>query len=140
MKIRFLSPHLTIYQPQFNSILSIFNRISGLFIFFFVLGTVYLTSLLSMTGVSYSVYLVCFAESLLHVFFSYLLIMVFVLSLGYHLVNNVEFVKDLIGRPIIRQRLDMYMLQHLFSLWILKLIFVGLFVFWSYICIYYSIN
>nr|AKI85075.1 succinate dehydrogenase subunit 3 [Monsonia emarginata] len=41
--LRPLSPHLPVYQPQINSTLSIFNRISGIYLTAFILSFYFLT-------------------------------------------------------------------------------------------------
>ena len=87
-----LSPFLTIYKPQFNSIISIFERITGIILLFFIFYLCFFLCVfeegLSFYNFYYLLSLFVFGESYLllsfYIFFSF--------SLCYHLLFSVRYI------------------------------------------------
>lgn len=44
LTLKYTSPHLDIYKPQFNSVLSVLYRVTGIVSFVFLLLTIYLST------------------------------------------------------------------------------------------------
>lgn len=120
--MRPVSPHLTIYKPQFNSILSIFNRITSVvlsvttFVFLsvqsgWILHTYnyyLLFTLFGYTG-SYGFAFLCFLTSVVST---------------YHALFGLEGLDVPLVRPKQLERFDEYDLTQLYYLFTTKLLFV----------------
>lgn len=88
--IRINSPHLSIYKPQFNSVLSIFNRISGVILLVFLLGISF-NSILSDILWVYSSYSFFYSiVSYFSVQINSFMLFIFLLSFYYHLIINLD--------------------------------------------------
>nr|NP_689350.1 succinate:cytochrome c oxidoreductase subunit 3 [Chaetosphaeridium globosum]AAM96628.1 succinate:cytochrome c oxidoreductase subunit 3 [Chaetosphaeridium globosum] len=91
MKInRPLSPHLTVYKPQLTSTLSIFHRISGAFLAFFVLSFALSMPICQINLSFYSFYKIWFylCHDKLWVFLTVLNLAFF--SVCYHMSNGIR--------------------------------------------------
>ena len=85
LKDRPLSPHLQIYKPQITSVLSIFHRISGIFLSFGLLAMFAFVFLLAI-GQDYYVLWQCFSNSVI----GEVILMGWVLALFFHMFNGVR--------------------------------------------------
>lgn len=84
-----LSPHLTIYKPQMSSVLSIFHRMTGFFLFFAIIilsWSMIIVIMQSMGMVLSDHDFSCIFNS---IFFK-LFVLTSVLSLYYHLFNGIR--------------------------------------------------
>jgi succinate dehydrogenase cytochrome b556 subunit len=93
MKInRPLSPHLTIYQPQLTSTLSIFHRISGGFLAFFLLFSIFFLKFCDLSLSFYPVYLYVFYATSCLDWFVFSLTNLALLAFCYHISNGIRHV------------------------------------------------
>jgi succinate dehydrogenase cytochrome b556 subunit len=93
MKInRPLSPHLTIYQPQLTSTLSIFHRLSGGFLAFFLLFSIFCFQFCDLSLNFYQVYLYVFYATVNLDWFVFSLANLALLAFCYHISNGIRHV------------------------------------------------
>lgn len=89
IKVKPLSPHLSIYKPQVTSVFSILHRITGVYLYVFLL---FISGFLLLFNKSMMV----FMESLEHTpFVKYLLVMsivTFICCLSYHLCTGIRYI------------------------------------------------
>jgi len=90
MKLRPMSPHLTIYKAQLSSTLSIFHRISGVLLslsIFFVSTSLFISSILPYLSFSFYCH-----STLIQLFFFYLFVYIivpfFIILIVYHIFNG----------------------------------------------------
>lgn len=89
-KARPLSPHLTIYNPQISSVLSIMHRITG---FYLYVGLLVLSWVIIFSTFDQSVFAVYFLDFSVFVFSSIigkLLLFAWFFSMNYHAANGVR--------------------------------------------------
>jgi succinate dehydrogenase / fumarate reductase cytochrome b subunit len=84
-KNRPLSPHLQIYKPQITSVLSIFHRLSGIFLSLGLLVMLVFILLLAV-GQDYYALWQCFSNSLI----GEVILMGWILALFFHMFNGVR--------------------------------------------------
>ena len=127
MSIRFVSPHLAIYKPQFNSILSIFNRITGLLMLMIsVMVIVYpfvINGLLLGCGCLLKIRIFEIGMEYLVIFYCIVSVF-FILAVLYHFLNNMDYSIESEQRPNAMLRMDSYFLEQLNQSWYLKLLMV----------------
>lgn len=85
-----MSPHLTIYKPQLTAVLSIFHRITGVFLSAIAYLALFFNGLFNLHLNNYSIYnIVYFLNLSIHWFLlaSFFLIL---LSFYYHLINGMR--------------------------------------------------
>lgn len=85
MVARPLSPHLQIYKPQISSALSIFHRISGVFL---ALGALLLSLWLACAAASPGAF--AFAQGLVDTIFGMIVLFGFTVALFYHFANGIR--------------------------------------------------
>lgn len=120
--IRRISPHLSIYKPQFNSILSIFNRITGIFLFVIV----FLVLSVDNTWISntYTHYLASYFLGQADLYVLGLVGFLVSAMLVYHTLFLMEGFNVSLIRPTELESLDEYDLTQLYPLFIVKVLFV----------------
>ena len=87
-QIRPVSPHLTIYKPQFTSVLSIYHRISGVCLVILFIFTPFLLTWMDL-NVAILTPSILFILNLLSVVF-YGIYTVILIFLGYHFLNGIR--------------------------------------------------
>jgi len=93
MKInRPLSPHLSIYKPQLTSTLSIFHRISGGFLAFFLLFTIFCLKVCDLSLSFYQIYWLLFCATVNLDWFLFSIANLALLSFCYHISNGIRHV------------------------------------------------
>lgn len=86
-----LSPHLTIYKPQFTSIFSIFHRISGASLAIFIIITTLFFQMCELNLCLYSFYLLVFYLTTYPFYWIIVTAIYFVfISLCYHMSNGIR--------------------------------------------------
>nr|YP_008816079.1 succinate:cytochrome c oxidoreductase subunit 3 [Entransia fimbriata]AGZ90311.1 succinate:cytochrome c oxidoreductase subunit 3 [Entransia fimbriata] len=87
-----LSPHLTIYRPQFTSVLSIFHRISGFLLASWVTGLIIFFVFLKLHLSVFLVYWTLFQMAGIPQTGSLLVALLFclILALSYHMSNGIR--------------------------------------------------
>lgn len=86
-----LSPHLTIYKPQFTSIFSIFHRISGASLAIFIITSTLFFQMCELNLSLYSFYLLVFYLTTYPFYWIILTAIYFIfISLSYHISNGIR--------------------------------------------------
>jgi succinate dehydrogenase / fumarate reductase, cytochrome b subunit len=88
-KTRPLSPHLTIYKPQISSVLSIFHRITGIFLFFGLLFLSWILVSLMMQSIGVVDESNCIYDIINSRIFKAILLGI-IFCLYYHLLNGIR--------------------------------------------------
>jgi succinate dehydrogenase / fumarate reductase cytochrome b subunit len=107
-----LSPFLTIYRAQLSSTLSIFHRISGIFLFFYWCYLLFFISIMKFLMSWYSMYWLVFhfKRSSFFIFTFFILLPLF--PFFYHLINGIRhFIWDLgygLGTKTLEKNLPAY--------------------------------
>lgn len=83
---RIKSPYLSIYKPQQSSVISILERLSGIYSFLYlIIFTFVIMDLADIWLSSYTFYFILFYCFLGNTFCSYILFIIFICSLVYHM-------------------------------------------------------
>lgn len=87
-KIRPLSPHLSIYRPQVTSLLSILHRVTGVYMFFFIVfsALVLFSFIQSETVINYKR-----CDSAVWSYILATTVFGFILCLSYHLCSGIRY-------------------------------------------------
>nr|QGN73933.1 succinate:cytochrome c oxidoreductase subunit 3 [prasinophyte sp. MBIC10622] len=89
-KNRPLSPHITMYAPQLNSMMSIFHRISGAVLGFALIASIF-GAYVSMLGVTYyPVYALLCILAAIPTFLWYTCVLGLCLAVSYHMWNGLR--------------------------------------------------
>lgn len=85
-----LSPHLTIYKPQLTAVLSIFHRITGVFLSLLAYIVLFLNGLFDLHLNSYSIYNIAYFINISSHWFILGILFLIILSIFYHFINGMR--------------------------------------------------
>ncbi len=128
LKIRLVSPHLTIYKPQFNSIMSIFFRVSGFVLFISLLYVI--NYFFEIQGFSFfffrSVFYVpSFILSIYAPWISSIFVFISLFSFYYHFIVGLDAFDFFRLRPLDYIKFDEFHLGQLAFIFKFKMLFIG---------------
>ncbi len=128
LEIRLVSPHLTIYKPQFNSIMSIFFRVSGFVLFISLLYVI--NSCFEIQGLSFFsfcsfLYVPSFIFSIYASWISSIFVFISLLSFYYHFLLGLDAFDFFRLRPLDYMKFDEFHLGQLSFIFKFKMVFIG---------------
>lgn len=128
--IRLVSPHLSIYSPQFNSILSIYNRVTGIFLFLYFFLEVFF-NIYSNLFPYYSIYVI--EQIWSYPFINNTVFFLFLFSFFYHFLmslSHIDFLNNMFYQPI--DEFNLTYLKKMFNIKLILSLILSLIVFFIY--------